>query len=166
MGRERVQHQKFYASSRARWTRDSFEAFPWFTFTVGPRATLDEDPRSRVQWNRAVLLGESHKLNPWPLMRVKTKKWQIKAKPAWHHFWGKINSFRLKKRAKKESLWFEPRCKLHSKAVSNSRIQFASKEFKLVPRNLEPGPPSKVGLSFASAWLMLGWSMCWNLLGY
>jgi len=31
------------------------------------RATLDEGPRSKVRWNRAILLDESHKLDPWPL---------------------------------------------------------------------------------------------------
>jgi hypothetical protein len=30
-------------------------------------ATLDKRLRSRVQWNRAVLLAESQKLEPWPL---------------------------------------------------------------------------------------------------
>jgi hypothetical protein len=31
------------------------------------RAALDKRLRSRVQWNRAVLLAESQKLEPWPL---------------------------------------------------------------------------------------------------
>jgi hypothetical protein len=31
---------------------------------------------------------------------------------------------------------------------SNSRIQFASNQFKLIPRILDPGPLSKVGLKF------------------
>jgi hypothetical protein len=44
-----------------------------------------------------------------------------------------------KKRAQKESSWFgERRCKLGSKARSNSRIQFVSNASKLVPRNLDP----------------------------
>jgi hypothetical protein len=30
------------------------------------RATFDDDPRSMVQWNRAILLDESHKLDLWP----------------------------------------------------------------------------------------------------
>jgi len=34
-----------------------------------------------------------------------------------------------------------------TKAQSNSRIQFASNQFKLVPRKLDPGPSSKVGLN-------------------
>jgi hypothetical protein len=48
----------------------------------------------------------------------------------------KINWFELpKKRAKMESLSFEePRCKIGSKARSNSRIQFASNESTLVLR--------------------------------
>jgi hypothetical protein len=44
-----------------------------------------------------------------------------------------------KRRAKSES----SRCKLGLKARSNSRIQFASNESKLVPRNLEVGPHLK-----------------------
>jgi len=32
---------------------------------------------------------------------------------------------------------------VESKAGSNSRIQFASNESKLVPRNLDPGPHLK-----------------------
>jgi hypothetical protein len=31
------------------------------------RATLDESLRSKVQWNRAILLVESHTLDPQPL---------------------------------------------------------------------------------------------------
>ncbi len=31
------------------------------------RATLEDGPRSRVQWNKEILLDESHKLDPWPL---------------------------------------------------------------------------------------------------
>jgi len=31
------------------------------------RATLDEGLRSRVQWNRTILIAESHKLDPGPL---------------------------------------------------------------------------------------------------
>jgi hypothetical protein len=37
-------------------------------------------------------------------MRVQDQKWQIKAKPTWQHFEGKINGFGLKKkRAQNES---------------------------------------------------------------
>ncbi len=31
------------------------------------KATLDERPKSRVPWNRAILLDKSHNLDPWPL---------------------------------------------------------------------------------------------------
>jgi hypothetical protein len=41
----------------------------------------------------------------------------------------------------------EPRIRLGTKVESNSRIQFASNQSKLVPRKLYPGPSSKVGLS-------------------
>jgi len=53
-----------------------------------------------------------------------------------------------RKSSKERSRFGEPRCKLGSKARTNSRIQFASKETKLVPKNFDPIPPSKVGLSF------------------
>jgi len=45
--------------------------------------------------------------------------------------------------------WFgEPRITLGTKIQSSSRIQFASNQSKLVPRKLDPGPSSKVGLSY------------------
>jgi len=34
-------------------------------------------------------------------MRVQDQKWQIKAKPTWHHLEGKINWFGLKKKKKR-----------------------------------------------------------------
>jgi hypothetical protein len=40
-----------------------------------------------------------------------------------------------------------PRCKIVSRVESNSRAQFAPNGSKLVPRNLDPGTPSKVGLN-------------------
>jgi hypothetical protein len=47
-------------------------------------------------FNRAILLEESHKLDlQRPLDEsLRPKKWQIQAKPTWHHFGGKINWFR------------------------------------------------------------------------
>jgi len=58
--------------------------------------------------------------------------------------WRESNWFGGKKeKSSKKSTWFgEPRYKLGS----NSRIQFASNENKLVPKNLDYGTPSKVGL--------------------
>jgi len=51
-----------------------------------------------------------------------------------------------KKSAKKESSRFgEPRIRLGTKVHSNSRIQFASNQSKLVLRKLDSGPSSKVG---------------------
>jgi hypothetical protein len=71
------------------------------------RVTLVEGPRSKVQWNRPILLDESHELNPWPLdegPRPKCDKFE--AKRTWHHFGRKINWFnppsppqKLKRRA-------------------------------------------------------------------
>jgi hypothetical protein len=54
-----------------------------------------------------------------------------------------------KQRAQKgaHELFEEQRCKLGSKEGSNSRIQFASNGSKLVPKNLDLGYWSKVGLS-------------------
>jgi hypothetical protein len=60
------------------------------------RVTLDEGLMSRVQWNRAVLLAESHKwplesdhgLREWPVAlesALESDLWQIKAKLTWHH---------------------------------------------------------------------------------
>ncbi len=37
------------------------------TYSKGICTYLDEALRSRVQWNRASILVESHKLDPWPL---------------------------------------------------------------------------------------------------
>jgi len=46
-------------------------------------------------------------------------------------------------------IWFgEPRIRLATKIQSNSRVQFASNQSKLVPRRLDPGPSSKVGISY------------------
>ncbi len=92
------------------------------------RATLEEGPRSRVQWNKAILLDESHKLDPWPL----------KEDP-----WPKIGKLRLnlhgtilegksigldpkkKKRTSKESSWFgEPRCKQAARIQLKDSICF------------------------------------------
>jgi hypothetical protein len=38
------------------------------------RATLNEGPRSRVQWNKAILSYESHKLDPHPLNEIPRPK--------------------------------------------------------------------------------------------
>jgi hypothetical protein len=78
----------------------------------------------------------------------KTRKWQIEAKPTWHLFWRENELVRTKKiSAKRRSSWFgEPRIiRLVTKVQSNSRIQFASNQSKLVLRKLDPGPSSKVG---------------------
>jgi len=81
----------------------------------------------------------------------KTKKWQGEAKTNTAQFW-RGNQLvptpqKKKKRSSEESSWFgEPRCKLGSKAWSNSRIQFSWNESKLVPRNLDLGPHLKLGL--------------------
>jgi hypothetical protein len=75
---------------------------------------------------------------------LKTKKWQIEAKPTWHHFGGKMNRFTpTKKRAQmREAHDLENQdAKLGFKASwSNSRIQFATNESKLLPRNLGSTP--------------------------
>ncbi len=65
-------------------------------------------------------------------------------------FWRESQFVQTKEKEKsfKESSEFgEPRWKLGYNLGSNSRIQFASNESKLVPMNLDPGPSSKVGQS-------------------
>jgi hypothetical protein len=61
---------------------------------------------------------------------------------------GKSIGSRPKNSAKRRAPDFgEPRIRLGTKVQSNSRIQSASNQSKLVPRKLDPGPSSKVGLS-------------------
>ncbi len=96
-------HDQFVSSYTARY---AIVMCLWFQQS-SLKATLDEDPKSGVQWNRAILLNESHKLGPMVFRwGSKTKKWQIKAKPTWHHFWGKINWFKpqQKKELKRREL--------------------------------------------------------------
>jgi hypothetical protein len=113
------------------------------------RATLDKGPRSEDQWIQAILVVESFKLVPRPLHegpRAKSGKLSLNLHGTCSG--GKMNWFGPKKQCQKESSWFgEPRIKLGTKVWSNSRIQFASNQFTLVPRKLDPGPSSKVGLS-------------------
>jgi hypothetical protein len=109
------------------------------------RATFNEGPRSRVQWNRAILLDEGHKLDPQPLDQgpSKTQKWQIEAKYSTilegKSTWFEPTQKRKKSLKMRAHNFKEPRCKLGS----NSRIQFTSNESKLVPKNLNPGPHLK-----------------------
>jgi len=108
--------------------------------------TLDDGPRSRDQWIQAILLVESFKLVPRPLdegSRPKSGKLRL----IWHLFWRENQLVRTKRQCWKESSWFgEPRIRLGTQVHFNGRIQFASHESKLVPRKLDPGPWSKVGL--------------------
>jgi hypothetical protein len=101
-------------------------------------------PRFRIQWNRAILLDESHKLDPWTLDEgPRPKKWQVeRLNQHGTILEGKSIGWDppKKQRAIKESSWLEePRCKIGSKAKSNSRVEFASNESELVPRNLNTG---------------------------
>jgi hypothetical protein len=61
-------------------------------------------------------------------MRVQDPKWQIKAKPMWHHFEGKIDWSGLKtKRAQNESSWVgEPKmqARVQGKAQLKDSICF------------------------------------------
>jgi hypothetical protein len=106
--------------------------FRWRSMVQGP-----------MKWRKS-LLAESHKLGPTAFRWVsKTKKWQIKAKPTMAPFWreNQLVQTQKKQELKGESSWFgEPRCKLGFKGRSNSRIQFASNESKLVSRNLDIVP--------------------------
>jgi len=59
----------------------------------------------------------------------------------------RINWFQPKNSPKWRAPDFEePRIRLGTKVQSNSRIQFASNQSKWVPRKLDAGPLSKVGL--------------------
>jgi hypothetical protein len=126
-----------------------------FTMTIlkeeatSVKAILNDNPSSRVQWNRTILLAKIHKLDPLPLgegPRPKRSKWRLNLHGT--IFSRIFNLFQPKTRTKKESSWFEePRCKLRSKARSNSKIQFASNESKLAHTNLDPKAQLEVGLS-------------------
>jgi hypothetical protein len=61
-------------------------------------------------------------------------------------FEGKLIGSDQKTVLKEELLIWRTRNRLGTKVQSNSRIQFASNQSKLVPRKLDPGPLSKVGL--------------------
>jgi hypothetical protein len=105
------------------------------------RATLDEVPKSRVQRNRPFLLAESHKLdeNLWSesgKSRLNLHGTILEEKSIG-------SDSQKKKRAKLESSWFEePTCKLGSpKQGPTGAKLLASNESKLVPTNLEHGPP-------------------------
>ncbi len=112
------------------------------------RATLDEGLRLTVQWNRAILLAESHKLYPQPWdegPRPKSSKLRLNLHGTILN--RKSIDFRSKKRKKrsKESSWFgEPRCKL---GVHQGRVQpkdwiCFKRSPNWFPRNLNPGPPT------------------------
>jgi hypothetical protein len=100
----------------------------------------------------------SSNLNGWKLKigpkafrrRSKTKKWQIEAKPTTRHYFseGKSVGLEQKTELKGELLIWRTKNQARDQEVeSNSRIQFASNQSKLVPRKLDSGPLFKVGLS-------------------
>jgi hypothetical protein len=99
-------------------------------------------------------LDESHKLDAGPLDEgSRPKSGKFEAKLTWHHFGGKINWFKPEKIQEKNSTKKERAhdlknqdARVGSPQSSNSRIQFASNESKLVPRHFEHSTPSKVGL--------------------
>jgi hypothetical protein len=126
------------------------------------KATLDEGPRCRVQWNRATLLAESHELDPQPLdVGQRPKSGKLRLKPTWHH----LEENRLVQ-TRKQSSWFgEPQCKLGSNTGFNSRILFASYESKLVPRNLDTGLHLKWALEFAQTDLAVSTKLAWFITG-
>jgi hypothetical protein len=63
------------------------------------------------------------------------------------------------KTVQKESSWFgEPKVRLGTRVQSNSRIQFASNQSKLVPRKLDPGPLSKVDPQHWSQFHAANWT--------
>ncbi len=105
------------------------------------RATLDEGLRFSVQWNRTILLDESHKLDPWPLdegPRTKSGKLSLNL----HGTISEGNSIGSgqNREFKGEIMIWRTKMQARSKAGSNLRIQFASNKSKLVPKNLDLGP--------------------------
>jgi hypothetical protein len=106
------------------------------------RATLDEGPRSRNQWIQAILLV------PRPLDEgPRPKTWKIEAKPTWHLFWRKNQLVWTQKTVLKGEflIW---RTKNQAREPRYSPIQGFNllQISQLVPRKLNPGPSSKVGL--------------------
>jgi hypothetical protein len=75
-------------------------------------------------------------------VRVEDQKWQIKAKPTWHYFGGKISWFKPKKKEKslKQKVMIS-KAKMQVKVQLKHSICF--NESKLVIRNLELGPHLK-----------------------
>jgi hypothetical protein len=121
----------------------------WLRIPYILRATLDKGPRSTDQWIQAILLVKTFKLIPRPLDKgPKPKSGKLRLNLHGTCFGVKINWLGPKKHCWKESSWFEePRIRLGTKVESNSRIQFASNQSKLVLRKLDPQPSSKVGLN-------------------
>jgi len=104
------------------------------------RATLDEGPRFRVQWNRAILLAESHECNPWPLDEVpKPKSGKLKLIHGTISGGKSIGSDPNKRPQRRADDSENQDAIYGSKVVSNWRIQFASNESKLIPTNLDTG---------------------------
>jgi hypothetical protein len=77
-----------------------------------------------------------------------TKKWQIEVKQTYMApFWRETQ---LVQTPQKKSYQGELMiCRIKMQARVQLKVQFASNGPKLVLRNLEPGPPSKVGLSLS-----------------
>jgi hypothetical protein len=81
----------------------------------------------------------------------KPKKWLMESKPTttWrHHFGVKINCCRQNNSRAHHHVKNQYAKAIGPKAGSNSRIQFASNESKLVPRKLDPGHHLKWALDF------------------
>jgi hypothetical protein len=111
------------------------------------RATLDEGLKFSVQWNRTILLAESHKLDPWPLdegPRPKSGKLRLNLHGTISE--GKSIGLGQKRKFKGEIMIWRTKIQARSKARSNLRVQFASNKSKLVPRNLDLGPYLKWAL--------------------
>jgi hypothetical protein len=108
---------------RQTWTEDIKHHFRW-------------GPRSKVQWNRAILLDQSHKFDPQPHD-------QNQAKPTWHRFGGKITWLQPRKKLEGELMVW--RTKMQASVQLKDSICF--KWVRLVPRNVEPVPTSKVDLN-------------------
>ncbi len=105
------------------------------------RATLDEGLKFSVQWNRTILLAESHKLDPWPFDEgPRPKSGKLRLNLHGTILEGNSISSGWKREFKGEIMIGRTKMQARSKAGSNLRIQFASNKSKLVPRNFDLGP--------------------------
>jgi hypothetical protein len=155
-------HQIFYQLVVREWAQPSLLSAmsgrvggAFLLLTLGP--LYMRGPRSSVQWNRAILLNERHKLDSWPLDRGSKTQNSAKSTLNLHVtnleeksiVW--TQKFKIKIKIKKLKKWraYDLKNRDASKGPRQGptlRIQFASNESKLVARNLDRRPHLKWAL--------------------